>query len=97
MKRDFLTGVLLVNTIPHTVMGLAGKRLLTPLGGPGSSPRTNLVWAATNLAGAALLFRGWRTTDQPDAERRLRTVQHGMLAMTVFGSCYELLASRRCP
>lgn len=97
MKRDFLAGVLLVNAIPHAVMGVAGKRCLTPLGGEDSSPALNLVWAATNLAGAAaaLSSGALRAASQDEAGRRLATIQSGMFAMTLFGFCYELTAGRR--
>lgn len=93
MKRDFLAGALLVNVIPHAVMGLTGKRCLTPLGGQDSSPRLNLVWAAMNLAGAVVALRsgGWPAADQSEARRRLATVQSGMFAMTLFGFGYEQL------
>lgn len=97
VKRDFLAGALLVNTIPHALMGVAGKRCLTPLGGPDSSPRLNLLWAAMNLAGAATALRpsAWRNADQAEAARRLATVQSGMFAMTLFGFVYNLTTTRR--
>jgi hypothetical protein len=97
MKRDFLAGALLVNAIPHIVMGAAGKRCLTPLGGQDSSPRLNLVWAAMNLCGAAaaLTCGGWSRTTPTEAGERLATVQSGMLSMTLFGFVYELTAGRR--
>jgi hypothetical protein len=31
--RDILAGALLVNAVPHTIIGLAGKRGMTPWGG----------------------------------------------------------------
>lgn len=97
MKRDFLAGVLLVNTVPHVVMGVAGKRFLTPLGGEGSSARVNLVWAAMNLAGAAVALSSgeWRAAAQSEAGRRVATIQSGMFSMTLFGFVYELTAGRR--
>ena len=97
MKRDVLAGVLLVNTIPHAVMGFAGKRQLTPLGGEQSSARTNLVWAGMNLAGglAALGSGGWRSAAQAEADHRLATMQAGIFAFATFGLLYELTAGRR--
>ncbi|MCR6488936.1 hypothetical protein M8542_39520 [Amycolatopsis sp. OK19-0408] len=97
MKRDFLAGVLLVNTIPHLIMGVAGKRCLTPLGGENSSPRLNLVWAGTNFLGAAVAFSSgmWREATQAEAGERLAVVQSGMFAMTLFGFVYESTAGRR--
>ena len=95
MKRDFVAGVLLFNTIPHAVMGAAGKRCLTPLGGEDSSPGLNLVWAAMNLTGAAVALGSWRGTTQDEAGRRLVTVESGMFAMALFGVVYEITAGRR--
>jgi hypothetical protein len=94
-KRDVLAGALLLNTVPHTIMGLAGKRLLTPLGGPNSAPAVNLVWAGLNAAGAvaALAPGGWRSIAQPAAEERLRAVHLGAFAMAAFGVVYELTPS----
>ncbi|MFE0023730.1 hypothetical protein [Amycolatopsis sp. NPDC059021] len=97
MKRDLLAGALLVNVIPHAVMGLTGKRCLTPLGGEDSSPRLNLVWAAMNLAGAAAVLSSgsWRAATQAEAGKRLAVVQSGMFSMTLFGFIYECTAGRR--
>jgi hypothetical protein len=93
MKRDVVAGVLLVNTIPHVVMGLFGKRCMTPLGGADSSPGRNLAWAGINLAGAtaALVTGRWRTIPQADADQRLATVQFGMFAMALFSACYHVV------
>jgi hypothetical protein len=93
---DVLAGALLVNTIPHVVRGLAGRRGLTPFG-PDSSPGTNLAWAAMNgAAGAALLGAGgWRSLDDRSADERLVAVQAGVLGMAAFGVTYELTAGRR--
>jgi hypothetical protein len=92
--RDALAGALLVNAIPHAVMGIAGKRCLTPLRGPDSGPAANLAWSALNLAGGVtLLATGWRGIDQQTASSRLAWVTVGAFAMTAFGVGYEL--SRR--
>lgn len=95
--REALAGALMVNAIPHTVMGLSGNRMLTPIGGPASSPGRNLVWAAMNLggAGALLASSGWPSIDQHDAEVRLPSVMAGAFAMSAFGMVYELTAGRR--
>lgn len=97
MKRDVLAGILLVNTIPHAVAGLAGKTAMTPLGGPDSGPARNLVWAGMNLAGglAALGSGRWRAADQLTAEHRLSAVQAGVFAFATFGFVYERTAGRR--
>ncbi|WP_147916621.1 hypothetical protein [Ruania zhangjianzhongii] len=89
---DVLAGVLLVNALPHTILGLAGKRCMTPFGGADSSPAANLAWAGINLiAGAAALAPGsWRSADQAEAEDRARSVAVGTFAMAAFGMAYEL-------
>ena len=96
-KRDVLAGVLLVNAIPHAVVGMAGHRCLTPLGGESSGPRLNLLWAAMNVAaGAALLASApWGSLSQADADRRRRSLQIGVAAMAAFGQAYELVRSKR--
>jgi hypothetical protein len=89
---DVLAGALLLNTIPHAIMGLAGKRCMTPLGGANSSPAANLAWAVVNLTAgtAALRPASWRATDQPTADARLRNVTMGIVAMAAFAAAYEL-------
>ncbi|MEV0839602.1 hypothetical protein AB0I55_08575 [Actinocatenispora sera] len=92
--RDALAGALLVNAVPHAIMGIAGKRCMTPLRGPESGPAANLAWSALNLAGGVtLLATGWRGIDQRTADSRLGWVTVGAFAMTAFGVGYEL--SRR--
>lgn len=95
--RDVLAGAMLVNSVPHTVMGLAGKRLMTPLRGEDSSPGMNLLWAGINAAGATVLLAsgGWRSIDQREASERLVSVEVGFFAMTTFAMVYELTAGRR--
>jgi hypothetical protein len=70
VARDVAAGALLVNAVPHTVMGLAGKQCLTPLGGEDSSPALNLVWAAMNVAGAAVLLVSGRWGPSGSGRRR---------------------------
>lgn len=98
-KRDVLAGALLLNALPHTILGLAGKRCMTPLGGADSSPAVNLVWAGMNLAAgiAALAPGSWRSASQAEAEDRIRSVEIGTFAMAAFGMAYELspAAARR--
>lgn len=91
-RRDVLAGALLLNSVPHTIMGLAGKRCMTPLGGPNSSPPVNLVWAGVNVCAGiiALAPRTWRAADQRTADERLRAVTLGIVAMAAFGAAYEL-------
>lgn len=93
--RDIVAGALLVNAIPHTIMGLAGKRCMTPWGGPNSSPAANLAWAGVNvLAGVAALGpRSWRHSGQRAADERLRAVTAGTIGMAAFATAYELSAA----
>lgn len=97
MKRDLLAGALLVNVIPHAVVGLGGHTCLTPLAGEDSSPRINLLWAGLNLAGAIALLGSarWRSLDAEAASRRRIAVEIGGFAMTTFGMIYELTGGRR--
>ncbi len=90
--RDVLAGALLLNAIPHTIMGLAGKRCMTPLGGTNSPPAANIVWAGLNiLGGAAALGPGtWRSIGQRDADERLRAITWGIIVMAAFAAIYEL-------
>lgn len=96
MRRDILAGALLVNALPHTVTGLAGRRGLTPLGGEDSSPGLNLVWAAMNVVGGAVVLASapWRgLSDAEEADRR-RSVQLGVAVMASFGVVYERARAR---
>lgn len=58
---DALCGLLLVNGVPHFVMGVSGNRFQSPFGSPPgigeSSPLSNALWGYLNLAiGFALLW-----------------------------------------
>lgn len=70
-----VAGVLMANSAPHLATAVSGHRHLTPLAGRESSPATNLVWAAANLAGAAALLRA-AATPAPTSGRW----DHGLLA-----------------
>lgn len=89
---DVLAGALLVNALPHTIVALAGRRGMTPLGGADSSPAANLAWAGINLAAGTAALAPWalRSASQAEAEDRLRTVAIGTFAMAAFGMAYEL-------
>jgi hypothetical protein len=52
-----IAGVLMANSAPHLATAVSGRQHLTPLGGRRSSPTTNLVWAAANLAGSVALLQ----------------------------------------
>ena len=62
-----IAGALMANSAPHLATAVSGHRHLTPLGGRRSSPTTNLIWAAANLAGSAVLLRA---AAAPPASRR---------------------------
>jgi hypothetical protein len=96
MRRDILAGALLVNALPHTVTGVAGRRGLTPLGGEDSSPGLNLVWAAMNVVGGAVVLASapWRGLSEADAADRRRSVQLGVAVMGSFGLVYEVARAR---
>ncbi|MBD3782066.1 MAG: hypothetical protein IE926_03770 [Micrococcales bacterium] len=90
--RDVAAGVLLVNVVPHAVVGLSGGRCMTPFRGEDSGPVANLVWAGLNLAvGAGLLATGPSVHgDRSAVDTRRRAVQLGTTLMTAFGAGYEL-------
>lgn len=92
MRRDVVAGILLANAIPHLVIAWSGKRGMTPLGGRDSSAGRNLVWAGLNLsgAGAVVVSGGWRGVSQGEVDRRVATVQFGILAMALFSAGYNI-------
>lgn len=96
MRRDVAAGALLVNVIPHAIAGMAGCTFLTPLAGPKSSARTNLVWAGMNLAAGIGLLAStrWRGIGQAAAVSRIESVRHGVVAMTALGVVFEAARSR---
>jgi hypothetical protein len=56
----FIAGVFLINSIPHLVNGLSGRRFPSPFASPPgvgeSPPRVNVLWGFANLVvGYALL------------------------------------------
>lgn len=91
--RDVLGGALLVNAIPHLIVGVAGKRSMTPFGGANSTAAANLAWAGVNLAAgsAALAPLRWRDLDQEEADHRLRSVTVGTISMAAFAAASELI------
>ncbi|WP_420114884.1 hypothetical protein [Pseudactinotalea sp.] len=97
MKRDIVAGALLANALPHAVVGLAGHRGLTPLGGENSSPGLNLVWAGMNLAGgvALLASASWRGLTSTAVAHRGRSVHVGIVVMAGFGLLYEQAVAAR--
>jgi hypothetical protein len=55
----FFSGAFLVNSVPHLVNGLSGRRFPTPFASPPgkgeSSPTVNVFWGALNLVVGYLL------------------------------------------
>lgn len=67
----FVAGVLCANSIPHLATAVAGRRHLTPIGGPRSSPRINAAWGAANLVGGlALIARSAHGARDAHSEER---------------------------
>lgn len=97
MKRDVVAGLLLVNAIPHAIVGLTGSRCMTPLGGEDSSPAQNLLWSAINLIGGSMVLASapWRGIGRAGADRRRIAVLIGTFLMTTFGVVYEAVSARR--
>src|SRR5215472_1841230 len=58
----FFAGVFLINTIPHLVNGLSGRRFPSPFASPPgvgeSSAVVNALWGFTNLVIGYVLFAG---------------------------------------
>jgi hypothetical protein len=50
----FILGFLLGNGVPHFTFGAAGKVFRSPFG-QRSSPRTNLLWGASNFVAATVI------------------------------------------
>jgi hypothetical protein len=97
MKRDVVAGMLLVNAIPHAVVGFAGQRCLTPLGGEDSGPGLNLLWSVINLVGGAAILSSasWPAGRRDTAAGRRRSLQLGLATMAVFGQIYEMTRRAR--
>jgi hypothetical protein len=53
----FILGFLLGNGVPHFAFGAAGKVFRSPFG-QRSSPRTNLLWGASNFVAATVIVIG---------------------------------------
>ncbi|HIZ38018.1 MAG TPA: hypothetical protein H9815_19765 [Candidatus Ruania gallistercoris] len=89
---DALAGALLVNALPHMIVGLTGQRGMTPFGGADSSPAANLAWAGINVAAGTAALAPWalRSASPAEAEDRLRGVAVGTFVMAAFGMVYEL-------
>ena len=53
--KAFFGGMFLFNSIPHLVMGISGKKHMTPFKRV-SSPMLNIIWAFGNLILATLIL-----------------------------------------
>lgn len=51
----FLSGMFLINGVPHLVSGIAGQKHMTPLA-KDSSALVNVAWAFVNIAFGVFLF-----------------------------------------
>jgi len=52
----FVSGILLMNSLPHTIIALTGRRNLTPFG-QDSSAALNGLWAMISAIGGYVLLR----------------------------------------
>jgi hypothetical protein len=87
----FFAGIVLVNSLPHFVIGVTGRR--NPTGfGRDSSPSVNMLWGTINIIGGCLLVRRTdRKTDlTTDSNAWLLSVLAGSLFWTLFGIVYQL-------
>lgn len=69
----FFGGAFLANAVPHTIMGVTGRRFPTafsrPPGSGVSSPLVNVVWGTLNLLAAwVLIFLVEAPEPRPDAD-----------------------------
>lgn len=77
--RAFLGGMLLGNCVPHLATGLTGRRHMIPLR-RNAPPVVNLLWAAANIAGGAVLIG----RDRPEWDSRLVAVNGGAVAFATW-------------
>lgn len=91
----FLAGTLLANSVPHLVIGVSGRRNMTPFGRD-SSPLVNALWGVLNLAGGCLLVR--RADKGADVgggrDAWLPPLLAGSCSWSLFGLAYELRKRR---
>jgi hypothetical protein len=64
----FIAGFLLVNSIPHFVNGISGRRFVSPFGSPPgrgeSSAVSNVLWGGLNMV-AAFAILWWMPIARP--------------------------------
>jgi len=91
--RSVVAGVLVANSAPHLATAVAGRQHLTPLAGRDSPPAAvNLVWAAANLLGGALVLRGAAAVRQPGHwDDRLVAFEAGYLSWALWMTVSEYL------
>ena len=91
----FLAGMLSANGAPHFVIGVSGRRNMTPFGRD-SSPQVNALWGALNFAGGCLLVRhADRSADAGgDPHAWLPPLLAGSCSWSLFGLAYELRKRR---
>ena len=54
----FVSGMLLLNAVPHLVQGICGKTHMTPFA-PRSAAWVNIIWAWINLIAGVVLAKGF--------------------------------------
>jgi hypothetical protein len=86
----FFSGAFLVNSVPHLINGLSGRRFPTPFASPPgkgeSSPTINVLWGAINLVVGYLLV-------YHVGEFHLRTMQDA-LTLGIGGLVMAIMLSR---
>lgn len=86
----FLSGVFLMNFLPHFINGICGNYFPTPFANPPgkglSSPILNIVWAAINLCIGGVFFYVGRVNAQQ--KKILGALLLGSLLMAFFLASY---------
>lgn len=87
----FFAGAMLTNSVPHFVIGLTGRRNMTPFGRD-SSPLVNVLWGAINFVGGCLLVLNGDRQASAGARSRAWPVamEAGSLLMSLFMIIYKL-------
>lgn len=84
----YVAGLLVANSAPHLATAVTGRPHMTPLAGPASSPRVNLVWGAANLVGGLALIRR-AGTDRRTWDARLVAFDAGVATFGVWMALTE--------
>ena len=92
----FFAGAFLMNSVPHLVIAVTGRRNPTAFG-QNSSPLVNLLWSGINIASGSLLFRFADHREYPnalDSKAWQFPYAVGGLAQSMFAVLYTLFIAR---